>query len=78
MEGSILALLDQHASLADEQIAAHLREPIGTVRAALERLRVDGLVAVLAVGALDGQLRPVGYWSLTDKGREEARPEEND
>jgi predicted ArsR family transcriptional regulator len=73
MEGSILDLLDQHASLADEQIAAHLQEPIGPIRAALEQLRVEGYVGVLAVGAFEGQLRPVGYWSLTDKGREQAR-----
>ncbi len=73
MEGSILELLDQHNSLADEQIAAHLHRPIGPVRAALEQLRVGGYVGVLAVGALEGQLRPVGYWSLTDKGRQEAR-----
>jgi predicted ArsR family transcriptional regulator len=73
MEGSILELLDEHNSLADEQIAAHLQEPVGPVRVALEQLRVDGYVGVLAVGALEGQLRPVGYWSLTDKGREEAR-----
>jgi predicted ArsR family transcriptional regulator len=73
MEGSILELLDEHNSLADEQIAAHLQETVGPVRAALEQLRVDGYVGVLAVGALEGQLRPVGYWSLTDEGREEAR-----
>jgi len=72
MEGSILALLEQHGSLADEQIAAHLHEPPDAVRNALTDLHKRGLVDVLSVGELEGHTtRAAAYWRLTDAGREE-------
>jgi predicted ArsR family transcriptional regulator len=72
MEGSILALLEQHGSLAYEQIAAHLHEPSDAVRNALVSLRDRGLVDVLSVGELEGNVtRAASYWRLTDAGRAE-------
>jgi predicted ArsR family transcriptional regulator len=72
MEGSILALLEQHGSLAHEQIAAQLNEPPDTVRNTLVSLRDRGVVDVLTVGELEGHTRlPASYWRLTDAGREE-------
>jgi DNA-binding transcriptional ArsR family regulator len=52
MEGSILELLEQHGSLAYEQIAAHLHKPPDAVRNTLASLRDKGLVDVLSVGEL--------------------------
>ena len=72
MEGSILALLEQHGSLGHEQIAAHLHEPPDAVRNMLAALRDRGLVSVLSVGELQGQLtNAASYWQLTDAGRAE-------
>jgi predicted ArsR family transcriptional regulator len=42
MEGSILELLEQHGSLAYEQIAAHLGAPPDAIRSALQGLRERG------------------------------------
>jgi DNA-binding MarR family transcriptional regulator len=67
MEGSILALLERHGSLAYEQIAAHLREPPDRVRNVLADLRERGLIVALGVGAAGD--RVATYWSLTDAGR---------
>jgi hypothetical protein len=50
VEGSILRLLEQHGSLAYEQIAAHLGRPPDAVRNALTGLRERGLIDVLSVG----------------------------
>jgi len=73
VEGSILALLAQHESLAYEQIAAQLGEPPDRVRAALDDLRARELVEAIAVGRLEGQLTTaVSYWRLTDEGRRRA------
>lgn len=72
MEQSILKLLEQHGSLGYEQIAALLSKQPGEVRQALEKLRERGLVAVLAVGELEGHTtRAASYWRLTDDGRAE-------
>jgi predicted ArsR family transcriptional regulator len=72
MEGSILALLEQHGSLAYEQVAAHLNEPPDAVRNLLTDLRERGLVDVLSVGEPEGnRTRAVAYWRLTDAGRVE-------
>ena len=72
LEGSILALLEQHGSLAYEQIAAHLHERPDLVRNALADLRDRGLVDVLSIGELEGQVtRSAAYWRLTDAGRDE-------
>ena len=72
MEGSILALLEEHGSLAHEQIAAHLRKPPDAVGNTLLSLRDRGLVDVLSVGALEGETtRAASYWRLTEQGREE-------
>jgi predicted ArsR family transcriptional regulator len=54
VEGSILALLEQHGSLGYEQIAAHLGEPPDAVRNALTGLRERGLIDVLSVGGITG------------------------
>jgi DNA-binding transcriptional ArsR family regulator len=72
VEGSILALLEHHGSLGYEQIAAHLGEPPDAVRSALVDLREGGLIAVLSVGELKGNLTTAAsYWQLTDEGRRE-------
>jgi predicted ArsR family transcriptional regulator len=71
-EGSILELLEQHGSLAYEQIAAHIHEAPDSVRNALARLRDRGLVDVLSVGELEGHsTRAAAYWRLSDAGRSE-------
>ena len=72
MEGSILELLEQHGSLAYEQIAAHLHERPDAVRNALTDLRDRGLVDVLSVGELVGnRTNAAAYWRLSDAGRHE-------
>ncbi|MBA2461056.1 MAG: hypothetical protein H0V45_04695 [Actinobacteria bacterium] len=72
MERSILALLEQHGSLAYEQIAAQLHERPDAVRNALAGLRDRGLVDVLTVGELVGKLtNAAAYWRLTAAGRAE-------
>lgn len=72
METSILLLLEQHGSLAAEQIASHLGDPLATVNAGLRTLRDRGLIDVLSVGELEGHsTRAASYWRLTDAGREE-------
>ena len=72
MEGSILELLEQHGSLAAEQIAAQLGVPSDEVRVALADLRYRGLVDVFGVGQLEGNLtKAAAYWRLTDQGRAE-------
>ena len=72
MEGAVLELLEQHGSLAYDQIAALLHEPPDQVRNVLADLRERGFVDVLAVGELEGnRTRASSYWRLTDAGREE-------
>lgn len=72
VEGSILALLEQHGSVGYEHIAAHLRRPPDAVRNALVDLRDRGLIDVLSVGELEGQPRSAAsYWRLSDVGRAE-------
>jgi hypothetical protein len=72
MENEILKLLNEHGSLGYEQIASLLNKRPGEVRQALERLRERELVAVLALGELEGHTtRAASYWRLTDQGREE-------
>jgi predicted ArsR family transcriptional regulator len=69
-EGLLLALLEQHGSLAHEQAAAHLREQPESVRGALENLRERGLVGVFGVGELRGYVTTAAaYWCLTAEGR---------
>ena len=70
MEGSILALLEQHGSLAYEQIAAHLHERPDAVRNALTGMRDRELIAALTIGQLLGNRTDAAtYWRLTDAGR---------
>ena len=70
MEGSILALLERHGSLAYEQIAAQLRERPDSVRNALVQLRDRGLIGAVAVGDLVGnRTNAATSWRLTDSGR---------
>jgi predicted ArsR family transcriptional regulator len=72
MEGSILALLEQHGSLGYEQIAAFLSAPPDAVRNALNDLRDGGFIGVLSVGELQGHdTRSASYWRLTEAGRAE-------
>jgi hypothetical protein len=69
MEGSILALLEQHESLGFEQIAAHLSEPPEAIRDALTDLRDNGFVSVLSLGELEAHATSsASYWRLTDEG----------
>ena len=64
-----MGLLAEHRSLAYEQIAALIDEPPEAVRRELERLRDAGLVDVLAVGHLKGNVtNPTSYWRLTADG----------
>lgn len=70
MNGDILGLLDRHGSLALDQIAAKLQDRPDAVRRELELLRDHGLVAVVAVGRLEGHTtRAMSYWLLTEEGR---------
>lgn len=72
MEGSILELLEQHGSLAYEQIAALLSKPPDAVRNQLRDLQERGLVDVVALGRLDGNVTTAAsYWRLTEMGRAE-------
>jgi len=72
MEGSILELLADHASLGYEQTAAQLGAQPDEVRSALADLRDSGLVDVLSVGDLDARTtKAASYWRLTDAGRGE-------
>jgi len=72
VEHRILALLERHASLAYDQIAAHLDEPPSTVRSALANLRDGGLVEVLTTGETEAHSTHAPmYWRLTDAGRDE-------
>ena len=72
MEGTILELLGQHGSLGADQVAAHLGRDLDSVNGRLRGMRDRGLVDVLAVGELEGNLTTAAaYWRLTGKGREE-------
>jgi predicted ArsR family transcriptional regulator len=72
MESSILELLGQHESLGADQIAAHLAKRLDAVNEKLREMRDRGLVDVLTVGELKGNLTTAAsYWRLTDKGRNE-------
>jgi DNA-binding transcriptional ArsR family regulator len=69
MEGSIPELLGGHQSLAYEQIAARLNESPAVVRAELQKLREQGLVASFGIGQLEGtRTNAVSYWRLTWRG----------
>ena len=70
MDTPILALLEEHGSLAYEQIANSLGERPDAVRNALGGLRDRGLIAVIGVGELVGTLtNSTAYWRLTPSGR---------
>lgn len=72
MEGSLLELLEQHGSLAYEQIAALLSKPPDAVRNQLRDLQERGLVDVVALGRLEGNVTTAAsYWRLTEMGRAE-------
>jgi predicted ArsR family transcriptional regulator len=72
METSILSLLEQHGSLAYEQIALTLNEPPDAVRNVLASLRARGLVDVLGISEVEGHgTRAAAYWRMTDAGRVE-------
>jgi predicted ArsR family transcriptional regulator len=72
MEDSILELLERHGSLAYEQIAALLNKPPDAVRNMLADFKERGLVDVVALGRLEGNLTTAAsYWRLTEQGREE-------
>lgn len=72
MDSRLLELLEQHGSLSYEQIAVHLDERPDAVRNALADLRDRGLIAVLSVGELVGNLtNSAAYWRLTPGGRAE-------
>jgi predicted ArsR family transcriptional regulator len=66
---SILELLEAHASLACEQIAAHRIEDGDAVRSVLQSLRARELVEALVFGQpAERLMSPVAYWRLTDRG----------
>ena len=70
MDTPILELLEEHGSLAYEQIANSLGERPDAVRNALAGLRDRGLSAVVSVGELVGNLtNAAAYWRLTPSGR---------
>jgi predicted ArsR family transcriptional regulator len=72
MEGSILELLEQHGSLAYEQIAASLSKPPDGVRSHLTELQQRGLVYAVEFDRLKGNVTTAAsYWRLTDQGRNE-------
>lgn len=72
MNLAILLLLAQHESLAAEQIAEELADPLDAVNATLRQMRDRGAMDVLSIGELEGhRTRPASYWRLTDQGRDE-------
>ena len=72
MVASLLALLDEHEPLSEEQIAAHLGQPTDAVRHVLSALDVLRLVEASAVGEIEGHsVRPAACWWLTEAGRRE-------
>jgi DNA-binding PadR family transcriptional regulator len=66
----ILTLLEQHGSLAADQIAAHLHEQPDAVQNALRGLHEHSLIDVLSVGQLH-LMKAAAYWRLTEEGRAE-------
>lgn len=72
MDRRVLELLERHGSLTYEQVAVNLDERADAVRNALGDLRDRGLIAVLSVGELVGNLTTAAaYWQLTAAGRAE-------
>jgi predicted ArsR family transcriptional regulator len=72
VELAILILLEQHNTLAFDQIVAQLDDPPSEVRSALTDLREAGFVHVLALGEVQTHSTPAAsYWRLTDSGRRE-------
>ena len=72
MDTRVLELLERHGSLTYEQVAVNLDERADAVRNALADLRDRGLIAVLSVGELVGNLtNAAAYWRLTPAGRAE-------
>jgi predicted ArsR family transcriptional regulator len=71
MERSILALLEQHDSLAYEQIAVQVDKPPNIVRSLLSELRASGFVDLLSFGEFEAHTTNASYWRLTDAGRSE-------
>jgi predicted ArsR family transcriptional regulator len=69
---AILELLEQHGSLAYDEVAARVDERPDAVRDALARLRGVGFVDSVTVGDLEAHLsQPATYWRLTEAGRAE-------
>ena len=72
MREGVLATLQEHGSLAAEQIAALLRADVDGVRSVLSTLRDDGFIDAVALTKFEGQTGvALNYWRLTDAGRHE-------
>jgi len=68
----VLAALQEHGSLAAEQIAAFLGSDLDAVHAILPALRERGLIDAVALTKFEGEVGvAVAYWRLTEAGHGE-------
>jgi DNA-binding PadR family transcriptional regulator len=68
----VLAALQEHGSLAVEQIAAFLGRAVGPLNPVVASLRDEGLIRAVALTNFEGHTGvAVAYWRLTDAGHEE-------
>jgi predicted ArsR family transcriptional regulator len=67
----VLAALQEHGSLAVEQIAALLDAEVGAVQPVVAALRDEGLLRAVALTNFERELGvAVAYWRLTEAGHE--------
>ena len=72
MREGVLAALQEHGSLAAEQIAAFLGSDLDAVHPILAALREQGLVDAVALTRFEGEVGvAVAYWRLTEAGHKE-------
>jgi DNA-binding transcriptional ArsR family regulator len=68
VELAILALLEQHGSLAYEQVTAHLGEPPNAVRSTLQATRERGLIDALGSDSSRGRSLTMMWRGLSARG----------
>jgi len=68
----VLAALQEHGSLAAEQIAESVGSNLDAVHAILPALRERGLIDAVALTRFEGEVGvAVAYWRLTEAGHRE-------
>jgi DNA-binding MarR family transcriptional regulator len=68
----VLAVLQEHGSLAVEQIAAFVGRDVSALNPVVASLRDEGLIRAVAVTNFEGHTGvAVAYWRLTDSGQDE-------